>query len=66
MVRKMREKKAVQLEKAGKVRRTAGREWPPLAPPKKLQSPPTKANSPGPFSGFPMTIPVVRLAYKSE
>ncbi len=37
-----------------------------MAPPRKLQLQPTKANLPGPFSGFQMTIPDVRLAYKSE
>jgi hypothetical protein len=59
-VREMRAKEAEQLGKAEDVRRTAGRGGPPVAPPRKLQLPPTKANFPGPFSGFQMTIPAVR------
>ncbi len=53
----MMKKEAEELEKAGKERRTAGRGGPPVAPPRKLQLSSTKANLPGPFSGFQMTIP---------
>ncbi len=52
----MREKEVEQLENAGEVRGTRVRGGPPVASPKKLQIPPTKANLPGPFSGFQMTI----------
>ncbi len=55
----MMKKEAEKLEKARKERRTAGRDGPPVAPPRKLQLLPTKANLPGPFSGFQMTIPAV-------
>ncbi len=37
-----------------------------MAPPRKLQLPPTKANLPRPCSGFQMTIPAVCQAYDSE
>ncbi len=60
MVQELRKKEAEKLEKAGNVRRTAGIGGPPVAPPRKLQLQPTKANLPGPFSGFQMTIPDVR------
>jgi hypothetical protein len=43
----------------GRGRRRAERGGPPVAPPRKLQLPPTKANFPGPYSGFQMTIPTV-------
>ncbi len=59
-MREMREKEAEQLVKKGEVRRTAERGRPPIAPPRKLQQPPTKTILPGPFSGFQMTIPAVR------
>jgi hypothetical protein len=62
----MREKEAVQLEKAGKVRETTGRGGPPVAPPKKCQLPPTKVGMPEPFSGFQMTILTVLYAYESK
>jgi hypothetical protein len=59
MVREVLQKETEQLGKGGEVRRTAGRGGPPVAPPKTLQSPPTKANLPGLFSGFQMTIPAI-------
>ncbi len=59
IVREVMQKEAEQLGKGGEVRRTAGRGGPPMAPPKTLQLPPTKANLPGPFSGFQMTIPAI-------
>ncbi len=52
-------KDAKKLEKAGNEGKTAGRCVPPVAPPRKLQLLPTKANLPGPFSGFKMTITAV-------
>jgi hypothetical protein len=57
MVQEFRKKVAEKLEKAGDVRRTVGRGGLPVAPPKKLQLQPTKANLPATFSGFQMTIP---------
>ncbi len=60
MVREVMQKEAEQLGKGGEVRKTAGRGGLPVAPPMNLQSLPTKANLPGPFSGFQMTIPAVR------
>ncbi len=33
--------------------------WATRGPPRKLQLSPTKANLPGPFSGFQMTIPTI-------
>ncbi len=56
----MREKKAEQLVKTEEVRKTAGRGGPPMAPPRKLQLPPTIANLTGPYSGFQITITDVR------
>ncbi len=56
----MRKKEAEKLKKARELRRTAGRGGPPAAPPRKPQLQPIKANLPGPFSGFQMTIPAVR------
>ncbi len=58
-VKELREKEVEQLVKTGEVGRTAGRGGPPVAFPRKLQLLPTKANLPGPFYGFQMTIPVV-------
>jgi hypothetical protein len=56
MVQGMRKKKAEKLEKAGEVRRIAGRRGPPVPPHKKVQLQPTKAKLPEHFSGFQMTI----------
>ncbi len=56
----MMKKEAEKLEKAGEVRKTAGSGGPPAAPFRKLQLQPTKANLPGPFSGFQTTFPAVR------
>jgi hypothetical protein len=55
----MRKKKAEQPGKYGKVRRMARRGGPHGAPPRKQQQLPTKAEFPGPFSGFQMTVPTV-------
>ncbi len=52
-------KEVEKLEKAGKERRTVGRGRPPVAPPRKLQLSSTKANLPGTFSSFQMTIPAI-------
>jgi hypothetical protein len=60
MVKELREKEAEKLKKAGEFRRMAGRGGPPAAPPRKLQLQPIKADLPGSFSGFQMTIPAVR------
>ncbi len=54
------EKDTGQHGKKGEVRRTAERGGPPVAPPRKHQQHPTKANLPGPSSGFQMTIPAAR------
>jgi hypothetical protein len=59
MVQKLRKIEAEMMEKVGDMRKTAGRGKPPVAHPMKLQLQPTKANWPGPFSGFKMTIPDV-------
>ncbi len=52
----MREKEAETLVKSREVERTTGRGGLPVALPTKLQLPPTKANLPGTFGGFQMTI----------
>jgi hypothetical protein len=59
MVQGVRKKEAVKQGKAEDVRRMVGRDGSPVAPPRKLQLQPTKANFPRPFSGFHMTIPYV-------
>jgi hypothetical protein len=56
----MLKKEAEHHGKTGEVRRTAWKGGPHVAPPRKTQQTLTKANFPGPFSGFQMTIPAVR------
>jgi hypothetical protein len=50
------EKEAEQQAKTGKVGRKAGRGGLPVASPRKLHQPLTKADLPRPFSCFQMTI----------
>ncbi len=52
----LKKKEVEKQGKTGEVRRTAGRGGPPVAPPRKLQPPPTKAIFPELLIGFQMTI----------
>jgi hypothetical protein len=59
-------KDAEQLGKKIDLRMLAGTGEPPIALPKKLQQPPSKANLPGHFSGLQTYISGVCLTNKSK
>jgi hypothetical protein len=52
----IREKEVAQVRDRAEESRTSGRGEQPVAPPKKLSPPPTKANMSGPFSGCQIKI----------